>query len=64
MALFVDMPFNEKSLINFTSLIAMRQKEIAKSLIPLSWCLFEPIQILLQLVNMIGMLMILKIGLL
>ena len=42
----------------------MRQKEITKSLIPLSWCLFEPIQILLQLVNMIGMLMILKIELL
>ena len=53
--------FNEKSLINFVSLIAMRQEKIAKPLVPLSWGLFESIQGLFQLLYIIRILVILKV---
>ena len=54
--------FNEKCFINFSSLKILFKKEVAKSHIPLPWCLFKSINSFLKLVYMIWIFMILKIG--
>jgi len=53
---------NKKCLINLSSSELLTKEKVAKSLIPLSWCLFKSIKSFLKLIHMSRIFMILKTG--
>ena len=53
---------SEKGMIGFAYFKVLFKQEFLKALIPCSWCLLKPVERLLELVDMVEKLGILKLG--